>query len=367
MKRLATFTVLLLSFNGILEANSVFSSRGLGQFRAPAEYLSIAERNMTLLEGDFLFEYDYATDGKVYDGNFMVRPERLNFFFALPARFGLSAQITERYNLDFSIQSDSARSGDFTLIRKVLSRGGIGGFRIGVDKSFYDIGYLGIGYERLFGGAWERWDSKVLILRPDSDSTIVDFEETTVDSLLYHFAGNGLWGMAGVKVGPVEVRGFYGFPLGLTVTTELATLRDTSTTDSVSYTQPAEFGGIARFSARKMGLELSYLQLKGEENGLGLVPGHHIQLNSLWKFEHIDLTAGVGYNKWYVQTVDTSTISDVFLSLGTRIPIKSYGYGTIGLTGGLRKGGDLSEYYVELRAGLLFKELWKRRERMWGG
>ena len=232
MKRFFCTAAFLLSF-GLLDAYSVFNTRGLGQYEAPVEYLSIPSRNVTVLEGRFKFEYDRTSEDGFYKDAFLVCPERLYFFFKLPWGFGLSTQITERYNLDFDVESDTVESSEFKLIRKVRSIGGIEGMRVGIDKSFWDIVYIGVGYERLFGGAWERWESRIR-QKNIPDTLASDYDEVTIDSLLYYFRGNGVWGIAGVKIGPVEVRGFYGYPLGLNIRTELATLRDTSIVDSLS-------------------------------------------------------------------------------------------------------------------------------------
>jgi len=365
VKRL--LVVAVLAVPPVLKAYSIFACRGLGQYQPAWEYLSVQPREMTNFSANFLLEYNYTTEDERFNDAFTIRPNRLNFFFKLPWKFGLTAQISERYNMDFYSKSDSVTSGEYTLIRKVKSTGGIEGFRVGLDRSFFDIVYLGAGYERYFGGVLERWDSEVFTLTETGDSILTDFYERTVDSLLYHFRGNGFWGVAGADLGPVQLRGFYGICLPLTVTTEVATTRDTSVVDSTSYTPPAEFGGIARYSARKFGVELSYIQLTGDDTDLSLVPGRIVELNTLWKLDDFDLTAGAGYNQWGVQTVAGEGISDINLSVGARIPIEEFGFGTIGLTGGLRKGGDISEFHIEFKAGVQFQELWKRRERMWGG
>lgn len=357
MKRLFLVVAIFVTIGGSLEAYSIFNTRGLGEYSAPVEFLKISPRYQTSLGFDFLGEYVYATDGEVARDAFMMKPQRLRFFFPLPGKFGLDLQVDERYNLDYEVESDSVRSLDYTLIRRIESRGGIEGLRVSLDKSFYDVVYLGAGYERYFGGAWERWESE-----------IVELSETTVDSLLYHFSGNGIWGMAGLKVGPVELRGYYGYPFNLDVRTEIETTRDTSDVDSVTYVPPSEMGGILSYSFQNLQLSAAYLQQAGgDQVGLSFLPARQVELNALWDLNALDLTGRAGWKSWYVGTSDGSPISDVYLGLGTRIPVMSYGDGIIELSGGLRKGGTISEYHVELKAGLEFKELWKKRERMWGG
>ena len=354
MKR---FLILLLLLGSALSAYSVFNTRGLGGYTPPAEFIEIPSRTKTILEAHFTSEYVYATDNQGGQNAFLLRPERFRFYFPLPWRFGLGAQITQRFNLDFYVESDSARSADYTLIRRVKGRGGIEGLRLSLDKGFYDIIYLGVGYERLFGGAWERWDSE-----------IVELNRITIDSLLYYFGGNGVWGMAGFKLGSLELRGFYAHPLGLHVTTEVQTSRDTTVVDSASYTPPAELGGILAYSANKLELGLAYIQQKAEDSdSLSFITGHLVEANAAYKFKPFILTGKAGWKSWYVESAGGSLIRDIYLGIGTRIPIESYGYGVIQLSGGLRNGGKISEYHIGLRAGLEFRELWKRRERMWGG
>ena len=354
MKR---FLILLLLLCSALSAYSVFNTRGLGGYTPPAEFLEIPSMSETILEARFTSEYVYATDAQAGQNAFLVRPERFRFYFPLPWRFGLGAQITQRFNLDFYVESDSARSADYTLIRRVKGRGGIEGLRLSLDKGFYDIIYLGVGYERLFGGAWERWDSE-----------IVELNQITVDSLLYYFGGNGVWGMAGFKLGPLELRGFYAHPLGLQVTTEVQTSRDTTVVDSASYTPPAELGGVLAYSTDKLELGLAYIQQKAEDPGsLSFITGHLVEVNGGWELKPFILTGKAGWKSWYVESAGGSPIRDIYLGIGTRIPIESYGYGVIQLSGGLRNGGKISEYHIGLRAGLEFRELWKKRERMWGG
>lgn len=349
--------ILLLPLGSVLLAYSVFNTRGLGDYMPPAEFLEIPSRTQTTLEARFLSEYVYATDNQGGKNAFLLRPERFRFYFPLPWRFGLGAQLTQRFNLDFAVESDSVRSADYTLIRRVKGRGGIEGLRLSLDKGFYDILYLGVGYERLLGGAWERWDSE-----------IVELNRITVDSLLYYFGGNGVWGAAGFKIGPVELRGFYAHPLGLRVITEVQTSRDTSVVDSASYTPPVELGGVLAYSANKLELGLAYIQQRAEDPGpLSFIVAHLVEANAAYKFKPFILTGKAGWKSWYVESADGSSVRDIYLGIGTRIPIESYGYGVIQLSGGLRNGGKISEYHVELRAGLEFMELWKKRERMWGG
>ncbi len=354
MRKLIALIFLLSS---ALSAYSIFNSRGLGGYNPPAEFLQIQPRHQTRLGVGFLSEYVYATDGTGGQRAFQIRPESFQFYFPLPWRFGLGVQVTERFNLDYYVESDSARSSDYTLIRRVKSRGGIEGLRLSLDKSFYDKVYVGVGYERLFGGAWERWESEV-----------VELTETTVDSLLYHFGGNGVWGMAGFKLGPVEMRGFYAHPFGLAVSTEVQTTRDSAIVDSASCIPPAELGGIITCSAKRLELGLAYIQQVPADSTLfSFVPGHIIQANAGYRFDPFILTGKAGWKNWYVETASGSPVSDIYVGIGARIPIKAYGYGKLEISGGLREGGDISEYHVELRAGLEFTEIWGKRERMWGG
>jgi hypothetical protein len=356
MKR-AILILLAMSFS--LSAYSIFNTRGLGCYTPPREFLDIDQRTQTSLEARFIAEYVYATDDSTGGQSaFLLRPELFRFYLPLVWRFGLGTEIAQRFNLDFTVESDSAHSSDYTLIRTVKGRGGIEGLRVYLDKSFYDIVYLGAGYERLFGGAWERWDSEV-----------VELGQTTVDSLLYFFGGNGFWGMAGLRLGPVEFRGFYGYPLDLKVTTEVQTSRDTAVVDSASYTPPGELGGIVTYSANKLRLGAAYVQQTASEaTSLCFVPGRLIQVNASGELKPFVLTGKAGWRSWYVESSDGSPIRDIYLGLGMRIPIESYGYGIVEVSGGLRNGGsDISEYHLELYTGLEFRELWKRRERMWGG
>jgi hypothetical protein len=354
--RRALLILLVMSFS--LSAHSIFNTRGLGDYTPPREFLDIDPRTQASLAARFIAEYVYATDDSIGGQHaFLLRPELFRFYLPLAWRFGLGVQIAQRFNLDFAVESDSAYSSDYTLIRRVKGRGGIEGLRVSLDKSFFDIVYLGAGYERLFGGAWERWDSE-----------IVELGRTTVDSLLYFFGGNGFWGMAGLKLGPVELRGFYGYPLDLKVTTEVQTSRDTTVVDSASYVPPGEMGGVVTYSANKLELGLAYIhQTARDPTSLSFVPGHLIQTDASAELKPFVLTGKAGWKSWYVESSDGSPIRDIYLGIGMRIPIQSYGFGIVEVSGGLRSGRDISEYHVELYTGLEFRELWKKRERMWGG
>lgn len=363
MKEIKLYIVLLLPLN-YLFSFSIFNSRGLGGYEPPSEFLRIQPRSQTILKADFLTEYVHATEPSASKDAFLARPYEFGFFFPLPGRFGLSLGIMERYNLDFEVESDSIESDDYTLIRRIASRGGIESFRISVDKSLFNLIYLGAGYERLLGGAWERWDSEILKLEGDS----VIYQEATVDSLLYHFGGNGFWGIAGIHLGKLDVRGFYGYPLDIKVLTEVQTKRDTSVIDSAFYVPPAEFGGIVSWATPKYSISASYIQQSGgTPSGLAFVPAHTLELNSSFALKPFSLTAKAGWMSWYTTTVDSLPINDFYLGVGSRIPIQSFGFGNVELNSGIRTGGDITEYHVGLKLGLEFTELWKKRERMWGG
>lgn len=362
MKKILTALIILPV---LLGAYSIFNTRGLGCYIPPIEYTRILPRNLTRIEAGFLAEYGYATDGIGAQSEFIVRPELVRLYVPLPGRFGFSAQICEHYNLDFAVQTDSLQSIDYTLVRFITGRGGIDGVRVALDKSFYDIIYLQVGYERLFGGAWEHWDSEILKFN-DADSII--FHEQSIDSLLYYFGGNVVWGMAGFDIGPVEVRGFYSYPFGLTISTEVQTFRDTTLLDSAFYHMPVELGGILSYSMRDIAFNLAYIQqIPPTETPLALTTGRLLELSSIWNLDQLTLTGRMGWNRSYALTVDSSFIDDIYLGVSTHIPILDYGWGKIDLSGGLRRGGDISEFHVDLRLGVEFTELWKKRERMWGG
>jgi len=356
MRRPFLFAALAALTAGSLWGYSVFNTRGLGGYVPPVEFLNAAPRHRTRIGVGFVSEFVQAVDSSNVRSGFLTRPERLEFYFPLPYNLGLAAQVAERFDLDFSVQSDSVRSV-YTLIRRIEGRGGIEGARVALDKSFYNVFYLCAGYERYFGGAWERWTSEV-----------VELETITTDSLLYHFGGDGVWGVCGVHLGGVRLRGFYAYPFALRVTTEVQTSRDTSTVDSVSYVPPVEFGGLLNYTGRRLSLGFAYIQQSGgEDGGLFFNTGRLAELNAAWRLEALTLTGRAGWSEWYARTADGSAISELYAGLGVRIPIESYGWGVVELKGGLRRGGTLSEYRAELRTGLEFNEIWKKRERMWGG
>lgn len=363
MKRVLILSALLLGSS--VWGYSIFNSRGFGGYTPANEFLRVLPRDETSIEADFILEYNYATDGVGGQKAFLVRPEQISFFVPIPGRFGLSLGVSEHYNLDFKISSDSVRSTDYTLLRTVTSRGGMEGFRVGLDKSFFDIVYLKAGYEHLFGGAWERWDSEIISF--DADTVI--FREETVDSLLYHFSGDMLWGTLGAHVGPVTARVFYAHPLGLRVRTEVQTTRDTTVLDSARYVLPSELGGLLNLSFSDLSFDLAYAQQTSAQSSspFALKTGRLVELNGQWKLKPLTLTGKLGWNSSYALTADSAGISDVYVGVGVRVPINNYGFGIINLSGGVRKGADISEYHTELRVGLEFTELWKKRERMWGG
>lgn len=113
----------------------------------------------------------------------------------------------------------------------------------------------------------------------------------------------------------------------------------------------------------------AYIQQSGGEPGnlASFVPGRTLEFNSDIALKPLTLTAKAGWMSSYTRTADSSAINDFYLGVGTRIPISSFGYGKVELLGGLRTGGSISEYHAGLTLGLEFTELWKKRERMWGG
>ncbi len=362
-----SLTAIAFLLTSSLWGYSIFNTRGFGGYTSAPEFLKVLPRSETSIETGFILEYNYATDGQGGQNAFLVRPEHIRFFVPIPGHFGLSLGVGEHYNLDFKVSSDSVSSADYTLLRTVTGRGGMEGFRVGLDKSIFDIVYLNAGYERLFGGGWERWDSEILKFHDTNPDSVV-FRETTVDSLLYHFSGDIVWGMLGAHVGPVTARTFYSYPLGLRVRTEVQTERDTTVVDSAAYTLPAEFGGLVNLSFSDFSFDLAYIQqTPAPGTPFAFKTGRLVELSGQWRLEPLTLTGRLGWNSSYALTADSASISDIYLGVGTRIPIKNYGFGIVSLSGGLRNGGGITEYHTELRLGLEFSELWKKRERMWGG
>lgn len=291
-----------------------------------------------------------------------VRPNYLKGIFVLPLDFSFSLGLSERFNQNFNIYSDTLAFLGYQ--RQIVGCGGIFSFKVGVAKSFYQHFGLGIEYNRNFGNAYEHWFFEVL-----PSGTI------TTDTITTDYRGDALKFGICTKLSNFNLAILYEKTLPIYIDSK--TISHNIITDSIfglKFEFPPRIGfGLSFNPTSNLIICLDYFHRNSGNTKIAdtLSPifchsnkyslGFAYQLN-----EKYIIRIGYRYFDWYLTASAKQIINEQALTIGSGIPIPKFGSFNFALELINRRGGTLTEDIARLNLTLHYEETWKIRKRRWG-
>lgn len=358
-------------------AQSFFSIRGLGEeiintdavMTSLGSTISLSYQNPSypLLKENMIFQAGimgsgvYATQSKNHRFIADARPNYLKALFALPFDFGLGLGLSERFNQNFNIYSDTTLRG---YQRQIIGYGGIYSFEVRVAKSFYKHIGLGFEYNRHFGSGYEQWFFQAL-----PSITI------TTDTIATKYRGDGLKFGIYANLRNFNLGAIYEKDLPIYIDSRV--LSHGAVTDSVSglkFELPPRIGfGLSFNLMNDFTICLDYFYRNSQAakiNDSTRAIYHNSNKYSIGlvynRFEQHPMRIGYRYYDWYFADHTDKIINEQAITLGSGIPIPKFGSLELALELINRRGSSLTENICRLNFTLHYEEAWKIRKRRWG-
>jgi len=361
-------------------AQSFFSSRGFGEEITNSDAASGAlgglftasSRNpaypvgtpRTSFTASALVLGNYATDDANRRVLGDVRPNFLRVRVPLPVGLRLNLGLSEWFNQDFDVYSESLAQ----YRRHVVGKGGIYDINAGLAYSLFKTVTLGAEYSRLFGGSTELW-------RFDA----YEGNYVTYDTVQYNYAGDAMTLGLFAQRGILSLGGFFQPVLDFNLNSWVRTHGTVAESAAgVKVGMPARYGaglGISptpslRFyleGARREGSRLTIADSTRPEfrNSLQVVLGVQYMLD-----EAHPLRLGLRWNDWYLNATGGKPVQEIALTGGSSFPIAGLGSFDFSLEYINRRAvtqtGTLQEHVARAGLTLYFEEPWNARRRRWG-
>jgi hypothetical protein len=358
-------------------AQSFFSGRGFGEevtfsdaasgalgglftasTRNPAYPLGTPKTNFTF---SALALGNYATDTS---GRHRVlgdvRPDYVRIRVPLPVGLRLGLGLSEWFNQDFDVYSDSYPQ----YRRHVVSKGGIYDINGSIAANLFKTVSIAAEYNRLFGGSSELW-------RFDA----FEGNYTTFDTIQYNYAGDALTFGLYAQRWIVGLGGFYQPVLDFNLNSWVRThgsVSESLTAEKVGF--PARYGAglvISPTASLKVFLEGAKRDARNLTIGGSTRPEFHNSLEGMVGVQYMlddvhPLRLGARLNNWYLSDAGGTPVREIAVTGGSSFPIAGLGSFDFSVEYMNRAGTVIHENLVRAGLTLYFEEPWKARKRRWG-
>jgi hypothetical protein len=371
-----------------LPAQSFFSMRGLGEeiintdavMTSLGSVITLSYQNPSypVIKENMIFEAGIIGSGVLgKESNYQrfladARPNYLKTIFALPLDFSFGLGLSERFNQNFDIYSDTIANPGYR--RHIVGYGGIYNFGFSVSRSFFQHVALGFEYNRNFGSSQESWFFEEL---PASN--------TTTDTVTTNYRGDLLKFGLGVSFWHFTLGGLYEKDLPVYIDSKV--LSHGVVSDSISglkFELPPRIGfGLSFNPVSQLAVYLDYFHRNSQDIKIGYSTGAIYRNSSKYSLgfayrldeTHI-LRVGYRYYNWYFAATESvydagfylppGPIKEQAITLGSGLPIPKFGSLDFALELINRKGGPITENIFRLNLTLHYEEAWEKRKRHWG-
>lgn len=377
MRQFSSIIFMFIAFS-LLPAQSFFSMRGLGEeiintdavmtSLGSAITLSYQNPGYPVLKENMIFEAGIIGSGVLgKESNHQrfladARPNYLRGIFALPLGFGFGLGLSERFNQNFDIYSDTFTNPGYQ--RHIVGYGGIYNFGVSLAKSFFQHASLGFEYNRDFGRAQESWFFEAL---PASN--------TTTDTVTNIYRGDVLKFGLGASIWHFTLGALYEYDLPIYIDSKV--LSHGVISDSISglkFKLPPRIGfGLSFIPINQLFICLDYFYRNSQAIKIGDSTNAIYRNSSKYSLglayklsEKYTLRLGYRNYDWYLTEASNQPIKEQAVTLGSGLPIPKFGSLDIALELINRKGGSLTENIFRLNLTLHYEEAWEKRKRHWG-
>jgi hypothetical protein len=310
---------------------------------------------------DFVIGQENRASRIIYD----IRPISVDGKIPLPYGFRAGLKLSEQFNQNFNIYSDSTQFSNYWIRRHIIGQGGIYRLAGGVGKSFFNRKLtLGFEYSKLLGQSMERWYFEVM-----------NGNYITQDTINTNYSGNS------IRFGAITNISFV--TIGLSAENILPgrinsnIISHGTIVDSVrglKYTAPYNVGlGIVidKLSRTKLFLDLYYENWSSIKLADTLVSGFKNSLKysigaEHWLNDNYPLRIGFRYYQTYLEDHYGKQVYEYALTGGSSVKIPKFGFFDYSLEIIRRQGRGLKETIGRINFSISFDEAWKKRTRRWG-
>lgn len=304
----------------------------------------------------------YRENGRlIYD----VRPMLVEGKISLPYHFRIGVRLSEIFNQNFDVYSETTSFAGYHYQRHVIGKGGM--YRIGINcsKSFLNNKFsCGFEYAKILGQSLEQWTFEVL-----------DRNYITLDTVITGYSTHNLKFGVFTDVSFLTIGAI--FENFLTGVINSKVISHNTIVDSISglkFNLPQGFGaGIIfnKLTNTKFYLDIFYRNWTKTLIADTVVTKYQNSIKySLalehWFMESYPLRIGMRYYLSYLRDYQNIPIKEYALTTGSRIPIANFGAFDYSLELIRRFGKETKETIARINFSLAFEESWKKRTRRWG-
>jgi hypothetical protein len=310
---------------------------------------------------DFVIGQESGASRVIYD----IRPVSVDGKIPLPYGFRAGLKLSEQFNQNFNIYSESTQFSNYWIRRHIIGQGGIYRLTGGIGKSFFNRKLtLGFEYSKLLGQSMERWYFEVM-----------NGNYITLDTINTNYSGNSIRFGAMANISFVTI--------GLSAENILPgringnIISHGTIVDSVrglKYTAPYNIGigmVIDKLPQTKFFLDIYYENWSNIKLADTLVSGYKNSVKysiaaEHWLNDNYPLRIGLRYYQTYLEDHLGNQINEVALTGGSSIKIPKFGFFDYSLEIIQRRGKILKETIGRINFSFSYDEAWKKRTRRWG-
>lgn len=310
---------------------------------------------------NFVYGQESGNSRMIYD----IRPLMINGKIPLPYKFCIGFKLSEYFNQNFNIYSDSIQFSNYWTRRHIVGQGGIYGASVSLARSlFKEKISCGIEYSKLLGRSSELWYFEVL----NGNYITLDSVLTTYSAsrLCFGLFANLSYFTIGVMAEDI-----------LTGKINSEVISHGMTVDSVNgleFNMPYGFGtGIIfdKFAKTKFYLDGFYRNWEKATIADTVISRFNNSMKySLtvehWLTDYHPLRVGLRYYSTYLSDYVGIQIKEYALTCGSNVPIAKFGSLAYSLEIIRRQGKEVKETIGRLSLSLFYEEAWKKRTRRWG-
>jgi hypothetical protein len=313
------------------------------------------------VQSNFVYGHENGQNRMIHD----IRPVIVDGKIPFPYQFRVGITLSEMFNQNFDIYSDSIPFSGYWTRRHIIGQGGIYRIAVNAGKSFFKQKLTcGIEYSRLLGQGLERWYFEVL-----------NGNYITIDSVYTNYSAHSLRFGACANIAFLSL-GLYAEDI-LPGTINSRVISHGAVVDSVSGLQfnlPYGIGfglGVNKLTNTKFYLDVLYKNWKETYLADTLITGFNNSLKVSFAVEHwlsdnYPLKVGIRYYTPYLSDRTGNQIHEYALTCGSSVPIPKFGTFDYSLEIIRRQGENLKETIGRINVSLLYEEIWKKRTRQWG-
>jgi opacity protein-like surface antigen len=294
-----------------------------------------------------------------------IQPLSLHGNIPLPYKFSIGFKLSELFNQNFDVYSESIPVANYWTRRHIVGKGGIYGLSAQMAKRLLDD-KLGLGFEytKIIGQELEQWNFEVF-----------EGSYQTSDTVEIRYSAHRLRAGVGASLSDLVIGLVYEQNLIGTISQKV--ISHNSIVDSVSgvkFNLPQGIGvGLSYAGIYKTVLyaDLFYRNWSATTindtvisryiNSMKISLGVEYALK-----ENLPLKVGIRYYQSYLKDINGKNITEYALTLGSRMPITNFGGIDYSLEIMQRQGQDIKETIGRLNFSFAYEEAWKKRTRRWG-